>query len=741
MLVLRFALLASVALTFVPPAYAQSSSGSSDAGGEKSAHVQDDPSDIVVTAQRRSERLQDVPISLAVVGGTTLQDRSIQTFDQLAPLVPNLTISKTPAANLIILRGIGSSPGSPSLDQSVVMFIDGIYAGNARQFATPFLDIERLEVLRGPQGALVGRNTSAGAINVITRKPGDDFGGYVNATYNFTFDGPAIEGGLDLPVSDAIKLRVVGKYADVDGYIRNPLVDEDQPRRREGVGRVSLRIDNGGPVTVNAKYEHADARLTGSPVQLIAPTVGEFLDYTKSTRLPAGKEHDNIKTDNAVVQFDMDLGGPTLVSISGYSGFTNRQLIDADFFAGDFAVADFDQTFDQVSQEVRLVSPDSGRFRYVLGAYYSGSTLFEERTTGVLFAPPASTYRTFKQSEEVFSGYGQATFLLTDALRVSGSLRYTHTDKHARYTRIAGALAQTNRTGTSVADFSQDLSNGRVDPAASIQYSFTPNTMVYASYSRGSKVGGFQGAISNANPAAFSFRPERSESYEGGMKLSFPGIGYFNLAGFSTVYRDLQVSTAISIPGSLANLFFTGNAPRALTQGFEAEFSLRPTRFFSLDGSLAWLPTAKYTDFTAGPCYIQQPSNGSLAGSCNQSGMRLGLAPRYSGSITGTVTAPVGADLALKGSLSPILQGRSFRDFTNDPVTVQKSFVKLDARIALAGGQDRWEVAVIGQNLTDRRTLGFGSTAGLANTVLSPTARSGVIDPPRSISIQARFKF
>ncbi len=696
--------------------------------------------DIIVTAQRREQRLQDVPISIAVVSGETLQDRSIQNFEQLAPLVPNLTIAKTPAANLIVLRGIGSSAGSPSLDQSVVMFIDGIYAGNARQFAAPFLDIERLEVLRGPQGALVGRNTSAGAINIVTRRPGRDPGGYLLADYNFTFEGPSVEGGVDVPIGEGFAIRAVGRYARTEGYIYNDFVDETQPRRRDIVGRITALLER-GPVTMTAKYEHADVNVVGTPVQVFAPENGEFKDYRKGSGLLDGPEYDDVATDNVVVHVDVDLGGPTLTSITGYSSFKNRSLIDGDFFAAHFATADFDQDFEQLSQEIRLTSASGSRLEYSVGAYYSVADLDEERTTGVLFALPASTFREFDQVDRAFSIFGQATWILSDNWRVSGSGRWTRQVKTADYRRLGGPQAATDRIGALQADFDGRTEGSRFDPAASIQYYLHRDAMFYASFSQGSKSAGFQGAISNAAEDTFAFLPERSTAFEAGARLSFPGTGYFNLAAFRTTYKDLQVTAGIAVPGSLQALFFTGNAPEARIMGLEAEFQLRRGRIFQLDGSLAWLPTAKYVEFDSGPCYAQQPSDGVLPGTCNQTGHRLGFTPRFSGSLSGTATLPIGESLRMRATLSPTFQSGSFRDFTNDPVAYQDAWLRLDARVALGTIDDRWEIALIGRNLTDKLVNSYSNTAGLANTFLNPAARVAVIDPPRNISLQARVQF
>lgn len=681
-----------------------------------------------------------MPISIAVVSGNRLQDRGIQNFEQLAPLVPNLTITKTPAADLIMLRGIGSSAGSPSLDQSVVMFIDGIYSGNARQFAVPFLDIERLEVLRGPQGALVGRNTSAGAINIITRKPGHEFGGYVQGDYDFTFDGVNIEGAVDVPVGSDVAFRAVGRFADTDGYLQNDMVDQKQPTRREVVGRITGLVES-GPVTLTAKYEHAKVDKQGVPVELYSPAHGFLRSYHKSSGLQNGPEYDNVTTDNAVVSVDVDLGGVTLTSISGYSTFKSRSLIDADFYAADFATADFDQDFHQFSQELRLTSPAGGRLEYTAGAYYSTADLSEERTTGVLFAPVASTFRRFKQEDRVFSAFAQATLRLVDNLRLNGSGRWTHQVKNATYLRLGGPDAATERVGALQAEFGGRTAGDRFDPAVSLQYDLTPDAMLYASYGKGSKSAGFQGAISNATEESFAFRPETSTSYEVGAHLTFGNVGFLNLAAFHTIYRDLQVTAAIAVENSLAANFYTGNAPKAKIQGMEAEFLLRAGPVFQVDGSLAWMPTAKYADFDSGPCYAMQPSNGALAGSCDQTGDRLGFTPKLSGSANFTASVPAFSGTMLRAVLSPTFQTGAFVDFTNDPVAWQSSWLKLDARLTLESANERWAVSLIGKNLTNKMTNSYSNTAGLANTFLDPAARTSVLAPPRSIAAQLRIRF
>lgn len=734
---------AGVALLATSFSVAHAQEAGSPAPDTEVGIAQDDPGgEIIVTAQKREQSIQDVPISIQVVSGETIQETGIRTFEDLGPLVPNLTVVKTPAANIISMRGIASSAGSVSLEQSVAMFVDGVYGGNARQFAAPFLDIERMEVLRGPQGALVGKNTNAGAISITTAKPGEVFGGYLRADYGLEQKGPTVEGAVDVPIAEGLAVRLTGKYSDVDGYIYNSFSDLDQPSRREATGRATVRLEQ-GPVTMTAKYEHSDVHVNGSPVQIYSELRGRLVDYVKETGLAFSPEFDDIKTDLGVVQFDVDVGGGhTLTTISAVSAFTNSNRIDADFTEVTGASADFDQDFEQFSQEIRLLSPTGNFLEYVLGGYYHSSSLLEERTTGVLFAPAASTYRIFDQEAEVISGYGSATFNFTDALRLITSARYTQESKSARYKRFAGPNTFTDaRTGTLVADFSDDLSEGLFDPSVTVQFDATDDVMVYASFARGSKGGGFQGAISNAAPFSFEFEPERSTSYEGGVKASLRGLGHVNLALYHTRYTNLQVSTALPSPDGLSAPFFTGNAGDAIVTGAELDFGLRLGRGFRLGGNAAFTPTARYEEFTAGPCYTTQVPDGSLPGSCDLTGNRLNFTPKWSGAVTAGYEGPVGGALKIDASVTGIFSSESRRDQTKDPVALQEGYAKLDARFGIGAEDDAWEIAVVGRNLTDKATKAFVGAGGLAATVFSPDSRSLTMDAPRQILLQGSVRF
>jgi iron complex outermembrane receptor protein len=735
-LAVRAALALGVSCLAVAPAsHAQ---GSQQTGLSRTGMLEE----VTVTAQKREQRLQEVPISIAVVEGSVIADRSIENFEEFSAFIPNFSVVRSPGANAIFMRGIGSGPGSPSLDQSVVMFIDGVYGGRSRQFAVPFLDLERIEVLRGPQGALVGKNTSAGAINIVTARPSDEFQGEVGVEYDFELEGPTLTGMLTGPVSDRVKLRGAVRYQDVDGFLKNTISGNMEPGREERLGRL-VGTYEGDTVTVTGKYEVARLELDGNPQQIIANSIGRSLDYVKETGSAAGREFDTNDADNAALTIDWQIGDHTLTFITGYSEYKTRQGTDADFFERDLAYSTFDEDFDQISQEIRLLSPTGRTFDYVVGIYAHSADLLETRTTTALFAPGTNSIRYFDQSTDTYSLYGQLTWNLSEQFSLIGSLRYTEEDKDATYRRVTGPLAPSQGIGAVTADFGDSLKEEEIDPAISLQWTPDDGRMIYLSYAQGSKSGGFQGAIPNATASAFEFAPEKSESFELGYKQSLAGRGYFDIVLFDTTYEDLQVSVAIqSNPAVSAFAFYTGNAAKASATGIESTFGFRFTDSFRIQGSLAYID-GEFDDYPNGPCGTGQPPDDPIRNSCNLTGVALPFAPKWSGNVTAYYDAQLTDRWRFDVSATAIFRDDTRTEFPNDPQFVQKSYIKYDMRLGLTY-DERWEVALLGRNLTDEQSFSFSGTGSLAaNPVfgIAPDARIQASDLPRTIALQVRGRF
>lgn len=713
---------------------------------ETSGAQRDGIGDIIVTAQRREQRLQDVPISVAVISGDTLQERSVRNLADFSNYVPNLSISRLPGATQIIMRGVGTGPGSPSIDQSVAMFIDGVYYGHARQFDAPMVDVERVEVLRGPQGALVGRNTSAGALNIIARQPSRNFEGFADASYDFVLKAAKLEGGATIPINEQLSIRVAGKVSSSDGWLRNTVTNTYDPRRNEYLGRMTLGYDD-GDLTAALKVEFQRVASTGGPAsKIVAPSIGRPLDFTQATGDSIyGAQFDNVNAQNISLNITKSLGDLTLTSTTAYSAYQSTQALDADLFERDLAYSTFEENYKQYSQEFRLASEAGGRFEWATGLYGQTDRMIEERTTNVTTAANANTYRLFPQDGDVVSLYAQATFRLSPQFWLIGGARETYQRKSASFTLYSGndVIHLKSAVGPIVRTFNDRLTEWQFDPSASLQYRPNNNLMFYASYGAGSKSGGFQGAIANAIPSTFRFDNETSRSFELGMKASAPGLGYINVAVFDTVYNKLQLSTLL--PSLTAGVFatFTSNAGDAKVRGVEIDGQIRVAKGFTISGNASYVPRAEYGTYVDATCYTGRPPTNPTTGACDLSGARLPFAPELTVNITPTLVVPFGS---LEGKISFTYQHRSgaFTDSTNDPLMIQPAFDKIDARVSFGSVGGGWELALLGRNLTDVATSPYGSAAPFAaNPTLgiAPDARLRSVDLPRTVALQASLRF
>ena len=379
--------------------------------------------EVIVTAQKRTESLQDVPISVSAIQGTKLEEAGIANMSALADYVPNLTISDAAVNTNIYLRGMGSG-NNRAFEQSVGMYIDGVYMGRGRQYRSPFLDIQRVEVLRGPQGTLFGKNTVAGAINVTTASPemGEEFNGSIAASIEDN-DGFITEGYISGSVTDTLSMRLAFKYNENSGTFDNDFLNDDELDIEDTSYRLTAVWQPTDNLDVNVKYSQSKYERTGAPSttrQYLDPAGRAELFPNKSafagiaylvtdTFFPdfgtiAGKEGVTFKdnglsqdgtvgigynqdgtdndTNNFVTKLDYSMGDFLLTSITGYSSYEAVDSVDVDWLPIQFLSRDDTQEFEQFSQEFRITSPGGEFFDYVAGAYYEKSDLeFDGRVT------------------------------------------------------------------------------------------------------------------------------------------------------------------------------------------------------------------------------------------------------------------------------------------------------------------------------------------------------------------------
>lgn len=725
--------------------------------------------EIIVTAQKREQNLQNVPISMEVVSGAKLAEFNTSDIKAVMNYTPNVFVQSTAGNDVIYIRGFGSPPANFAFDQSVSLYVDGIYAGRNRQAQAPFFDLARVEVLRGPQGALFGKNTAAGAVSVVSSGPTKDFEGAITGLYNFDHKGTDFSGYLSGPITDTLGARLAYKIVNQDGYIYNRATDHDDPEIKSQLLRLTLKWEPSNDFDYTAKVEYGNREVIGGITVSSPLTSGQDPQTTRYLeRTALGDEGNDNKSVMISGVGNLALGDFTLTSVTGYSWFKSKIVNGFDqtipnsggAFTANSVYNAFPERFDQISQEIRILSPTGKTFEFVAGAYYDKANYTLEQYQGFnipnLFldragATPADPRipifngryfaridSIFRQKAESWSVFAQGTFNVSDAFRAIGSLRYSHTKKDGSF-RTTLAYASNGVNGQPFAlrpitNADGSISEGNVDPSVTLQYDIAPRIMVYATWGRGSKSGGFVSNTLGTTNATFTFEPEQSENFEGGIKSTlFDGKVVANLSVYHTKFKDLQVS----VYQPLTSSYLTGNAAAATSKGLEGSLSIYPIPNFDISASAAY-SDIKYDDYPGAACLASQvgctPATNNLAG----------YPVAYSSKYTGSVTAHARFDLSsdLKFDITGVASARSkyFNSDNQSPIFgVQRGYAKLDLRVQLADQDDNWHVALVGKNLTNEKTI--GSAFNLPSPI-TPTPRAILyLEPTRNISVEAGIKF
>lgn len=436
--------------------------------------------EIIVTAQKRVESLQDVPISASVTSGAEIEKANIINLEELSFATPNLFIAENPFGNFIYIRGIGSQTNQ-SIEQSVAVYSDGIYRGRMHQSRAPFMDLERIEVLRGPQSILFGKNTIGGAISISTASPGPETEAQVSLLYGGEYDEREANAFWSGPLTDTLGMRVAVRDYQVDGFLENTVTGSDDPERDEQTARIVLQWQANEHISIRLRHEHSDFDSVGRSTQGITrfpfddqrevandggrslqpadinpallADLGSVDAYINAYNLQLfDGEYSNIQLKETVLRMDIDLGGHTLTAISGYSGYDYNERLDADFSPLPTIQVDTRERFDQLSQEIRLLSPGGQTIDYITGIYVQKTELeFAEDdqfaanlAAGDLIPPelqaiisPAaipnlSRPSTFDQKSETLAFFVQATWNISPVFRATVGMRYTREKKDAR---------------------------------------------------------------------------------------------------------------------------------------------------------------------------------------------------------------------------------------------------------------------------------------------------------------------
>ena len=735
---------------------------------------------ITVTARKREETLQDVPISVVVVGGEFIEKYRITDFRRVVEYLPNVAFSEGSEAAEIQIRGLGNAGGTNfGFDSPVGLFIDGVAHGRLNQLRTRFLDMERIEVLRGPQSTLFGMNSVVGAISIVTRKPTDEFEGYIRATHDFKHDNTELTAAANLPIADDFAVRVSGLKTWEDGFYTNTLIDSKEGGFDDDHIRVIGAWTPTDNLSITGKYEYFERFQDGVNVQMVvAPMDPAIIGAWTAIDPDVSLTHDDlsysraasfrdIKTHTGVLTVEYDRDAFSVVSLTSYTHFEEMGVSGLSNAPLNLGGLRRTEDFEQISQELRIASNTDGFIDYLAGVYYQNSDLNHDRPLDFIlgnFIPifagtPSGGLQTyngaFEQNHKIYAVFGQATLNITERLAITGGLRYSHEEKTAEsfFDWLVPGGSGTDDVlvpGTpefDAADFvfnaifqivrhtdSGDYSEDAFLPEVKIEYDVTDDILVYGSFGIGQKSGGFNDRDNRA--INFAFDPERTTNYELGAKASlFDNTAQLNISLFRTQFKDMQVSVF-----DLSNLvFIVDNAASALSQGIEADGRWRISDNLIFNGSIGWLETAKFKEFLV-QC-VPGPSDPDCVstpdGFRRDDGGNALNAPKFNGSfgLEYLTRIPEGALPAIDLSARVDVNHRGKSQDTVNGVDPVGPFTTLNGRIELAASDHGVSVAVIGNNLTDQRKI-------LSRTVgLFPGQQLGSVTSPRSILVQLGFTF
>jgi len=821
----RVALLGSVACFLSVPAYAQSAPPAPEAPQE--AVRQSGLEDIIVTARRKTENLQNIPVAASVVSQTQLQNYSINSIEKIANLAPQLIIGRNGSGNgaAIGLRGISVNATSISLEQSVAIVIDGVYYSGGRALNMGMFDLSQVEVLKGPQSLFYGKNTTAGAISFTTAGPTRTFEAMGRVGYETNAHNPYVEGYVSGPVSDTLSLRLAARYSkQFDPLIKN-LSQAGTVYTRDivtGVATAHTRQqpDNEGERTFTTRFSAlweptsnftANLKATYSKYESNTPNSSSVIGECEAkgvvqTDATAPCGHKFVQVQSSLAsdiaaneKYTSRNGGDPFLDYRAYNitgnleykaGAVTFSLTPAythslTYWAGDFDFTDnyltrasalgtggnFTGTREEQSAfsvEGRARSDFGGMINFMVGGYYQNSTVYFDQENnfpgGVensAVTDPQLRYLTVLKDAQTkgktYSVFGQVIVDVTPELNITGGVRYSHEQKDSIQSQpyvVPTATASFKQTTFVVP---QKFNN--TSPEATISYKVTPLITAYASYRTGYKSGGYSisGTIAPTSTVADgAFGPEKVKGFEGGIKSTLAGNQIrLNMDVFSYNYTGLQADFF----NPLTIQYLTINAASARTRGAEMDLEYAPNSVpgLNLRGSFAYTD-AKYKNFPAAPCLSgQSRAEGcsllvNAAGNGTRqdlSGASLPQAPKWTG------TFGVNYDTDLGGGLKAGFSGNAryssrYKTYSFAPDDAQrfyqKSYATLDASIRIGSQDDKWELQLVGKNLTNHFIVSSafdltytGAGTGTATGTHADT-RTSIYDP-RTFAIQGTVRF
>lgn len=707
--------------------------------------------EVIVTAQKRAENVQDVPQAVQVVSANQLAAAGVREFTDLAKVAPSLVIkaAEQPVNSSVSIRGIGTFAFSIGVEPSVAIQVDDVpVAFQARAF-TDLSDIERIEVLRGPQSTLYGKSASAGLINVVTRGPTPEMSATVNALattdreYGF---GASVAG----PITEQLGFRLSGNYDDFKGNVRNIFTGERAGGRETKALHGKLVWTPVEKLTATLGWNYIDGGTTvGRPFIRLSPTANlrgnpALPPSVYQAGITVGADNRDFANNYAArtdyddnsqsLKLEWDLGGPTLVSVTGNDNYRVDDRLDVD----ETAVTLIDNRqlgyfkSGQFTQEFRLVSPGEQPLRYTLGVYYADVDYVRNFSRGPAFSL-ARWYATSGSKQS--AAFGQLDWEFLPGTTATGGLRYQHEK-----------IAYSFRDILNNAFFEGGASDNFWTYRAALNHKFTDDIMTYASYSTGHKgqtydlTTGFNLNRQRAGP----IRPETSKSWELGARAQFLEHRLtMNLTAFDTRYQNFQAQGIETLPDGTSNFRLT-NVGKLRTRGIELDSSARVSNDLRLSASAAYI-SAKITNFPVAQCYPLQTAAEGCTGTParqNLAGKRPAQAPKFKLSADLDYTHQIeGSAFQAVGIASYSYQSKLNYALNQDPQTIQKGYGILNLSAGIRNPERHYEVIAFVNNVTNEQH--YANIFDSAGTYSNQLATQVILprDFKRFAGIRASYSF
>ena len=705
---------------------------------------------VKVTARKREETLQDVPVAVTAFTADSLDRLNVRDLGDLDAQVPNMTLYAARGSSSTItayIRGVGQSDPLWGVDPGVGLYMDDVYIARPQGALLDVFDVDRIEVLRGPQGTLYGKNTIGGAIKYVSKGLRSDFNGFGSVTignYGQRDIKAAVGGGLG--GSESLRARISVADLHRDGFGENLITGDQVSDKKIRAFRLGLGAYVSDAVDLQFALDHVDdssgvrgaQMLAANPFNSIPGYGGHGPQPPLASRYDVRNGMPNIN--------DTTLSGASMtVNIRASDDWTFKYVLakresdtetNIDFDLTQDKLADVKAFYDdeQVTQEFQAMYDAGGRARGVMGLYlfdgYAGGQVLNN-FFNLLFGDTHGKVYT-----KSIAAYADWTFDVTDKFKVDVGARWTNEKKHAIVRNISytdGTYTKPN--GVVSADFDKTINFANVSPKVSLDYQVTPDIMVYGLASRGFKSGGYN---IRANAAAVPrtaepFQDEQVDSYEVGSKMGFLDDRLFlNLSAFHNNYKDIQLSIFTEYTAANNTKAFIGdftNAGSGTVNGFEAEYQWLPTEHFIVSGNLAWL-NAKYDTYMFKGVNIAKQQ-------------AFTNAPDFSGAINLEYRTDVGAAGSLSARVGYSYQSSvvATTEIVRDPITgaltqpiTQDGYGLLGAGI-IWSVNDAWTVSLQGSNLSNKEYL----TTGYVIPALG--VRSGFYGPPRQYSLSVKYDF